>query len=180
MIRRLEILSWVRKWEKSSHWSDRANRRKTKIHWWKTLCHWCQELIEDFWAIAIMIRLIYISVVFYNFQHDDSYIIFFLMIFDDMNVIIPILKIGNWDLERWYWWNYLQGSSGDTASLVAQLVKNLPAVRKTRVRSLGWEDPLEKEMETHSSILARKISRTGEPGGLQSMGRVGHNWVTNS
>ena len=40
------------------------------------------------------------------------------------------------------------------ASLVAQLVKNLPAVQETRVRSLGWEDPLEKEMATHSSILA--------------------------
>ena len=63
------------------------------------------------------------------------------------------------------------------ASLVAQLVKNLPAVQKTRVRSLGWEDPLEKEMATHSSILAWKISWTEEPGGSQSMGsqRVGHN-----
>ena len=63
------------------------------------------------------------------------------------------------------------------ASLVAQLVKNLPAVQETQVRSLGGEDPLEKEMATHSSILAWKISRTEEPGGLQSMGlqRVGHN-----
>ena len=62
------------------------------------------------------------------------------------------------------------------ASLVAQLVKNLPAVQETRVRSLSWEDPLEKEMATHSSILAWKISWTEEPGGLQSMGsqRVGH------
>ena len=62
------------------------------------------------------------------------------------------------------------------ASLVAQLVKNLPAVQETRVRSLGWEDPLEKEMATHSSILAWKISWTEGPGGLQSMGsqRVGH------
>ena len=62
-------------------------------------------------------------------------------------------------------------------SLVAQLVKNLPAVQETRVQSLGWEDPLEKEMATHSSILAWKISWTEEPGGLQSMGsqRVGHN-----
>ena len=62
------------------------------------------------------------------------------------------------------------------ASLVAQLVKNLPAVQETQVRSLGWEDPLEKEMATHSSILAWKISWTEEPGGLQSMGsqRVGH------
>ena len=64
----------------------------------------------------------------------------------------------------------------DWASLVAQLVKNLPAVRETQVRSLGWEDPLEKEMATHSSILAWKISWTEEPGGLQSMGlqRVRH------
>ena len=56
------------------------------------------------------------------------------------------------------------------ASLVAQLVKNLPAVQETWVRSLGWEDPLEKEMAAHYSILALKISWTEEPGGLQSMG----------
>ena len=62
------------------------------------------------------------------------------------------------------------------ASLVTQLVKNLPAMRETWVRSLGWEDPLEKEMATYFSILAWKISRTEEPGGLKSMGlqRVGH------
>ena len=53
-------------------------------------------------------------------------------------------------------------------------------MRETWVRSLGWEDPLEKEMETHSSILAWRIPRTEEPGGLQSTGsqRVRHNWVT--
>ena len=56
------------------------------------------------------------------------------------------------------------------ASLVAQSVKNLPAVQETQVLSLGWEDPLEKEMATHCSILAWKISWTEEPGGLQSMG----------
>ena len=63
------------------------------------------------------------------------------------------------------------------ASLVAQLVKNLPAVQETQVQSLGWEDPLEKEMAMHSSILSWKISWTEEPSGLQSMGsqRVGHN-----
>ena len=62
------------------------------------------------------------------------------------------------------------------ASLVAQRVKRLPAMQETWVRSLGWEDPLEKEMATHSSTLAWKIPRTEEPGGLQSMGslRVGH------
>ena len=62
------------------------------------------------------------------------------------------------------------------ASLVAQLIKNLPAVQDTQVRSLGWEDPLEKGMATHSSILAWKIPWMEEPGRLQSMGlqRVGH------
>ena len=50
-------------------------------------------------------------------------------------------------------------------------------MQETRVQSLGWEDPLEKEMATHSSVLARKIPGTGEPNGLLSMGshRVGHN-----
>ena len=53
---------------------------------------------------------------------------------------------------------------------MAQAVKNLPAVQETRVLSLGWEDPREKEMATHSSILVWRIPRTEEPGGLQSMG----------
>ena len=56
------------------------------------------------------------------------------------------------------------------ASLVAQLVKNLPAMPKTWVQSLGQEDPLEKEMETHSSILSWEIPWTEEPSRLQSMG----------
>ena len=55
------------------------------------------------------------------------------------------------------------------ASLEAQMVKNLPAVQVTCVRSLGQEDPLEKGMATHSSILAWKIPWSVEPGGLQSM-----------
>ena len=55
------------------------------------------------------------------------------------------------------------------ASLIAQLVKNLPAMQETSVQFLGWEDPLEKEMATHSSILAWKIPWTEEPGILQSM-----------
>ena len=56
-----------------------------------------------------------------------------------------------------------------TASLVAQTVKRLPAVQVTWVQSLGWEDPLEEGMTTHSSSLAWKIPWTEEPGGLQSM-----------
>ena len=56
------------------------------------------------------------------------------------------------------------------ASLVAQAVKNLPAMQETRVLSLGQEDPLKKGMATHSSILAWRISWAEEPGGLQPMG----------
>ena len=61
-------------------------------------------------------------------------------------------------------------------SLVAQTVKRLSAMRETWVQSLGWEDPLEKEMATHSSILAWRIPWTEEPGGLQFTGsqKVGH------
>ena len=56
------------------------------------------------------------------------------------------------------------------ASLIVQLVKNLPVVQETWVQSLGWEDPLEKEMTTHSSILAWRIPWAEEPGKLQSVG----------
>ena len=59
------------------------------------------------------------------------------------------------------------------ALLVAQSAKHLPAVQETRVRSLGCEDPLEKEMPPPSSTLAWKIARTEEPVGLQSMGSLG-------
>ena len=66
------------------------------------------------------------------------------------------------------------------ASLVAQTVKHLPAMQETRVQSLGWEDPLKKEMTAHFSILAWKIPWTAEPGRLLSMGsqRVRHDWAT--
>ena len=63
------------------------------------------------------------------------------------------------------------------ASQVAQWVKNLPAMQQTQVQSLGWEDALEEEMATHSSILAWRIQWIEGPGGLWSMGlqTVGHN-----
>ena len=66
--------------------------------------------------------------------------------------------------------------SSKLTSLVAQTVKLLPTMRETGVQSLGWEDPLEQEMATHSSTLAWKIQWTDEPGRLQSMvsRRVGH------
>ena len=60
---------------------------------------------------------------------------------------------------------------------MAQRVKHLPAIRETWVRSLGWEDPLEKEMATHSSTLAWKIPWTEKPGRLQSMGLTVHIYI---
>ena len=64
--------------------------------------------------------------------------------------------------------------------MAAQTVKDLPAVQETQIRSLGQEDPLEKEIATHSSILAWEIPWTEKPGRVQSMGsqRVGHDLVT--
>ena len=89
----------------------------------------------------------------------------------------------NWSNDTVFNQNLEDGMSGvdchcyqGWASLVAQKVKNLPAVQETQVQSLDWEDPLEKEMTIHSSILAWRILWTEEPSGLQSMGsqRVRH------
>ena len=83
--------------------------------------------------------------------------------------------------QKWIFFFFLQSPQIRIgASLVAQRLKRLPAMKETWVRSLGWEDPLEKEMATHSSILAWRIPWTEEPGGLQSTGspRVRHDWVT--
>ena len=68
------------------------------------------------------------------------------------------------------------------ASLVAQMVERLSAMQETRIRSLGWEDPLEKEMAAHSSILAWRIPWKKELGRLQSKGlqRARHDWATKS
>ena len=71
---------------------------------------------------------------------------------------------------------YIECYEVDWATLVAQMLKNPPAMHETWVQSLGWEDPLEKGMATHSSILAWRIPWTEELGRLQSMGlqRVRH------
>ena len=71
---------------------------------------------------------------------------------------------------------------GNWVSLVAQMVKTLPAMWETQVGSLAWEDPLEKRMATHSCILAWRIPRTEKPGGLQSVGsqRVGLERLTHT
>ena len=77
-------------------------------------------------------------------------------------------------LSYWYYFTF-----AEPLSLVAKRLKCLPLMRETWVSSLGREDPLEKEMATHSSILAWRIPWTEDPGGLQSMGsqRVGHDWA---
>ena len=93
------------------------------------------------------------------------------------------ISSSRWILHHWATWE-AQGIQPfpvyERASLVAQRGKRLPAVWETWVQSLGQEDPLQKEMAAHSSILAWKIPWKEEPSRLQSMGsqRVGHNWVT--
>ena len=88
-------------------------------------------------------------------------------------------------IQQSHFWAYIWRKSqleSTHVPLVVQAVKNLPAVRGTLAWYLGWEDPLEKEMATHSSILTREIPWTEDPGGLQSMGTqtVRHNWGTNT
>ena len=85
------------------------------------------------------------------------------------------LQVESWNVRL-----FAVATSISRDSLVAQMVKRLPVMRETWVRSLGRDDPLEKEMATHSSILAWKIPWTEEPGRLQSMGlqRVRHDWAT--
>ena len=80
-------------------------------------------------------------------------------------------KMEHSNLKETEGWERIRG-----ASLVTQMVKNLPAMQETRVQSVGREDPLEKRMATHSSILAWRIPWTEETGRLQSMGsqRVSH------
>ena len=77
-------------------------------------------------------------------------------------------------------WSFFKKYLFLSLAMLAQRLKHLPAMRDTWVWSLDWEDPLEKEMATHSSILAWRIPWTEEPDGLQPMGsqRVGHNWAT--
>ena len=85
---------------------------------------------------------------------------------------------------RSFFFFFFNWNIGDTPgirdSLVGQMIKSLPAMRETRVQTLGWENPLEKAMATHSSILAWKSPWPEEPGRLQSMGLqiVRHDWVT--
>ena len=87
----------------------------------------------------------------------------------------------DWSAQRWEL-NIWEQVPFQRVSLVAQMIKNLPAMQETWVWSLGGEGPLEESMASHTSILAWRIPWTEEPGGLQSIGsqRVGHIWATNT
>ena len=103
-----------------------------------------------------------------------------------LNWITAIIKTGNWGFIKTRNWGLINVTQ--TISLanvpnqgnLTSLVKRLSTMQETRVRALGWEDPLEREMAIHSSTIAWKIPWTEEPGRLQSMGsqRVGHYWAT--
>ena len=87
-------------------------------------------------------------------------------------------KYGGWDRQMCLWSDCKRDIKDINRGLVTQMVKNLPAMQENWVGSLDQEDPLEKGMATHSSILAWRIPWTEEPGGLQPMGlqRFGHDW----
>ena len=107
-------------------------------------------------------------IIYILFQSVWHIIIFVLPVF--IFVFCSIILILHFSI-----YQLLMGSSGDSE-------KNLPAMQETQVQSLGREEPLEKGIATHSSILASRISWTDEPGGLQSMGfqKVRHDWATNT
>ena len=97
----------------------------------------------------------------------------------DSSLVVSLL----WLHQAHCFYSATQSFSGsDALEGQTKMVKNLPAVQETRVWSLGQEDPLEKGLATHSSILAWRIPWTEEPGGLQSIGPqgVGHSWATNT
>ena len=96
-------------------------------------------------------------------------------------VFLPGESQGQGSLVDCHLWGRTESDTTEaTQQQQQQTVKNLPVMPETWIRSLGWEDPLEKEMATHSSMLAWRILWTEEPDGLQSMGsqRVGHNRAT--
>ena len=95
----------------------------------------------------------------------------------------PVITRRIRDPGGWSQQSLLQTLADDSvALLMAQTVKNLPAMWETQVWPLAWEDPLEKEMATHSSILAWRVPWTEEPGGLQCLGlqNVRHDWEINT
>ena len=137
------------------------------------------------------VRLTCLSVIFiWNIQFHSLHLILSAQTFKEVAVhsdvkIYPRIFQRHSSLKQnlttksWGIYKHTPYSNRKFGSPVAQTVKHLPTMRETGVQSLRQEDPLEKEMATHSSILAWKIPRMEEPGGLQSMRpqRVGHDWT---
>ena len=93
------------------------------------------------------------------------------------------LNSRSWTYDTWIHTDGVSSTANNIllwAPLIVQLVKNLPAVQETWIRSLGWEDPLEKEMATHSSILAWIMDRGAWWAAVHGVARVGHDWATNT
>ena len=120
----------------------------------------------------IFIRKIIVSASWICEGKDINTRVSFIAVIHTFQVFFNDYTFNPWKpwLDRKILHNYFSVEVFVGSSLIAQSVKNLPAMQETRVQFLGWEDPLEKEMATHSSILARRIPWTEEPGGLQSMG----------
>ena len=134
--------------------SPRGCKKRTQLSEWSTIFY------VDF-------------LIFYLMCFFCAWILFMITQYTEWSCVLKLLLPKRVSDFSCIWWSW-------EASLVAQAVKRLPAMQETWVRSLGWEDTLEKEMATHSSILAWKIAWMEEPGRLQSMWsqRVRHDWVT--
>ena len=129
------------------------------FHSVRTKRWWLIEILKNFFSVTLDFFCEYF------FLSDHQILLFYNFIITQVRSLENMFNI----FYSLYW-----------ASLMAQMVKHLLAMRETWVWSLGWEDPLEKEMATHSSTLAWKIPWTEKPGRLQTMGsqRVRHDWTT--
>ena len=120
-------------------------------------------------------------VIWYEIREYDTFSFVFLFhCFGFSGSFVALYKFKNFVPALWKMTFNRDFTESVRTSLVAQTVRRLPTMWETWVRSLGWEDPLEKERATHSSTLAWKIPWTEEPGRPQSVGsqRVGHDWET--
>ena len=182
MVKRLSTMweTWVRSLgrkdslekEMATHSSTLAQKIPCGGAWCRLLSMGSQRVGYD-WATSL--------------HNEDEYLFTWLrgyscLIFCEMSCLnlLSIFYVFGGNFLTDLWSHYIFCQPGKPASLVAQMVKRLPAMWETQVWSLSWDNPLEKEMATCSSILTWKIPWTEKPGRLQSMGsqRVGHDWAT--
>ena len=152
---------------------------------WETLYNWVCFILENNIIDAFLLTWDNVHHILLGEKTEQQKCIYNLILFSLKNVCfcymcVEIHACEKARPEKIYTMGFRVILSKLWASLVAQRLKHLTPMQETWVRSLGWEDPLEKEMATHSSILAWRISWTEEPGRLQSTGslRIGHGWAT--